>query len=353
LADGPEASAMAGGSSSAAVGVVQASRFRAVVADALRIAGIACLLMLAAEGVYVVFDDNLHSVIPQQVYRSAQLDAPTLERVVSRYGIRSVLNLRGHCPGEAWYQAESNVLRRREVAQYDVALSSSMVPGVSEMRNLVGVLETAERPLLIHCRRGSDRTGLVCAMGLLLQEGTPPRQALGQLSWRYGHVPFGSTGRLRWVLDWYQEWLAETRQEHTPARFRDWATRVYRPGPYWARLEPLEVPTQLPLGRRLAARFRVHNCSRYPWRFTRAASYGFHLRYLLRTKDRALAYTGGAGYREETLWPGQSIELTLSLPAVRRPGRYELLVDMAEDSATWFSLLGSPAYRTELTVAAE
>lgn len=323
------------------------------VRDGFRLILIASSLMVGVEAVRVLFGDNLHPVVAGSVYRSAQLDTPNLERVASNYGIRSVLNLRGSCPGFPWYEEETRTLERLGIRQYDVALSSGMVPGVPEMREMVRILQAAERPMLIHCRRGSDRTGLVAGMCLLLEPGRTLAEARAQLSWRYGHIPLGATSRLQWVMDWYEDWLKESGREHSPDVFRTWVMEHYQPGPYWAQVEPLEVPTRLPLGRPVAARFRVHNLSRFPWRFRQAAGYGFHLRYLLRTRDRKTAFTGGSGYFEHTLYPGQSLDLTLSLPAVHKPGKYELTVDMAEESVTWFFLLGSPPFQTEVTVDRE
>jgi hypothetical protein len=206
--------------------------------------------------------------------------------------------------------------------------------------------------VLLHCRRGADRSGLAAAACLLLDD-TDVGAARNQLSWRFGHVALGRSGDLNQVLDMYNAWLNQRNEAHRPELFRHWALEHYRPGPYWAFIEPLEVPEKLMFGKPAAARFRVHNRSQFPWQFKKGLSYGYHLRYLLRTDDRKLAWTGGAGYFEHVLPAGESIELTLNLPAIRKPGRYHLRVDMAEENTCWFFMVGSPTFETELVVGRE
>jgi protein tyrosine phosphatase (PTP) superfamily phosphohydrolase (DUF442 family) len=103
---------------------------------------------------------NFHAVVPGKIYRSAQLKAETLAEIVRRYGLRSVINLRGCCPEFDWYQQERQTLQSLNVRQYDIRFSYRAPPPVPELRNLVQVLSDCEKPVLLHCRRGADRTGL-------------------------------------------------------------------------------------------------------------------------------------------------------------------------------------------------
>jgi protein tyrosine/serine phosphatase len=53
-------------------------------------------------------------------------------------------------------------------------------------------MERAEKPILIHCKAGSDRTGLAAALYLLTVNKPDEAAAEGQLSIRFGHfsLPF-------------------------------------------------------------------------------------------------------------------------------------------------------------------
>ncbi len=50
-------------------------------------------------------------------------------------------------------------------------------------------------PALIHCKSGADRAGLAAGLAIMFEGGTAA-QALGQLSWRFGHIRHSATGIL-------------------------------------------------------------------------------------------------------------------------------------------------------------
>jgi protein tyrosine phosphatase (PTP) superfamily phosphohydrolase (DUF442 family) len=133
---------------------------------------------------------NFHTVVPHEVYRAAQPDADDLARYVRNYGIRSVVNLRGSHPGEAWYDEEVRAAQTLGLTHVDLALSAKRELTDTNIMALQRVLETSPRPLLLHCKSGSDRTGLAAAFYLLDIQHMPPPQADRQLSWTYGHLPY-------------------------------------------------------------------------------------------------------------------------------------------------------------------
>jgi protein tyrosine/serine phosphatase len=133
---------------------------------------------------------NIHVVEAGQVYRSAQLNGPALEDVLARYGIRTVLNLRGVAPGQGWYDDEIAVSQARGVVHIDVPMSASQLPDEATTAKLIQVLRDAPGPILIHCQSGADRTGLASALYELLVAHKSAALAGEQLSFRYGHFPW-------------------------------------------------------------------------------------------------------------------------------------------------------------------
>ena len=118
-----------------------------------------------------------------------------------------------------------------------------MPPG-GTLQELVRLLNTARRPLLLHCEMGVERSGLASAVAVLLSGGNIA-EARRQFGLTYGFVPLILHTDLLKVLDDYGHWLAVRRWAHTPERFRRWVENDYVPYFYRARLEPLDVPASI------------------------------------------------------------------------------------------------------------
>jgi protein tyrosine phosphatase (PTP) superfamily phosphohydrolase (DUF442 family) len=132
---------------------------------------------------------NFHVVSAGQVYRSAQPDAEGLKQMVRDHGIKSVLNLRGADGGD-WYCAETNASQAMGLEHYDFKLSAGTELTDAEMEQILATIGHAAKPMLIHCKSGADRTGLVGALYLYSLEGKSAQSAGQELTvWR-GHVPY-------------------------------------------------------------------------------------------------------------------------------------------------------------------
>ncbi len=174
---------------------------------------------------YVFARGNFGVVIPNQVYRSAQLGALELQRIVRQRGIRSVVNLRGAHPRDPWYRQQRAVALQLGVAHHDLRFSATGLPPITEILRLKRVLQNTERPLLIHCQRGADRTGMASALILLLDGEQPIDQVRKQLSARYYIFSGHSAGKL--LLDEYVQWLATNKARHNGTLFAHWLETDY------------------------------------------------------------------------------------------------------------------------------
>jgi hypothetical protein len=62
---------------------------------------------------------NVRVVEKGKLYRSAQLEGRQLAQVIAKYGIRSILNLRGAGPGQPWYDGEILLAKDPKAAHFD------------------------------------------------------------------------------------------------------------------------------------------------------------------------------------------------------------------------------------------
>lgn len=132
---------------------------------------------------------NFHVVEEGLFYRSAQLDKAGFELVIKDHGIRSILNLRG-ASNRSWYRDEVEVSKSLGVEHYDFRLSADRIVTPQQIYEILNIIRTAPKPILVHCSAGSDRAGLVSALYLFELDGTNPNDAAKELSLVYGHFPY-------------------------------------------------------------------------------------------------------------------------------------------------------------------
>lgn len=156
---------------------------------------IGLLLALPASGAigwatYLRLSGNIHQIGTTEAYRSAQLSASTLETVIQDHAIKTVLNLRGPQQNSAWYDAERATTERLGVTHIDLPLSANEEPDEAKLDLLIATMRDAQKPLLIHCEAGADRSGLASALYRHFVEGASYEKAAAELSFRYGHFPW-------------------------------------------------------------------------------------------------------------------------------------------------------------------
>jgi len=297
-----------------------------------------------------LFRGNLHTVIPNEVYRSAHQSPEALERRIRELSLRSVINLRTDEKTRSWSKTEQEVTEVHGVDLHLIRLSVFMPPR-GTLQQLVHLLNTARRPLLLHCEMGVERSGIASAVAVLLSGGNIA-EARKQFSLTYGFLPLISHPDLPRVLDDYGHWLAVRGWAHTPERFRRWVENDYVPYFYRARLKPLDVPTSIVRGIGVLMRFRATNMSPQPWRFRSDGNRGVHLGAKVRLFDPRVKeeFELRGGFRNLTVAPGESVVLEIEIPATLESGRYKFFVDLVDERVKWFSDMGSEPITFELRV---
>ncbi len=175
--------------------------------------------MLVDHAVFRVLWDNLAVVVPGKLYRSNHPTPARLAAAKRQYGLRTLINLRGH------RQCGSDALSRRASAELglhhvDMAFESRGAPHRDRILRFAEIYRTLETPALMHCKSGADRAGLASGLALLFEGGTS-QDALAQLSWRFGHWSRSRTG----ILDAFFIHYAAQAEGRVP--FLHWVEHEY------------------------------------------------------------------------------------------------------------------------------
>lgn len=163
-------------------------------------------------------------------WRSNQPDRWRFPRL-AEMGIRTVINLRGALGQGAWL-FEREACAAHGMRLVDLELNAYVLDPPETYLRLLSIFDTAERPLLMHCKSGADRSGLAAAFYLNHVEGVPMAEAGRQLSLRFAHRRWSRAG----VLDALIETIAADMAQ-TPMSLREWLETRYRPEEIQARFE--------------------------------------------------------------------------------------------------------------------
>ncbi len=214
----------------------------------VRKAALLLLAVVVAGGSYWfyvrVITNNFHAVIPGVVYRSAQPSPKHLEKWVQRYGIRSVINLRGSSSG-SYYADEVEAAARLGLELVSVRLSANRQPSSVQLKLLIEALETLPQPILLHCRDGSDRAGVASVVAAMAIGGQDYHKAKAQLSPVYLHIdrdPYHIGGLVvEYERHCQKSGISPGPWEH----FRSWVTKEYKPFFYNVQLLCPDWPDEL------------------------------------------------------------------------------------------------------------
>jgi protein tyrosine/serine phosphatase len=117
--------------------------------------------------------ENLHR-ITSTIYRCAQPDAPAMQALAG-LGIKTVINLRAFHSDTAEIAGTDLKAERQRINTWD--LDDAQV-----IRVLRLLRHPENGPFLIHCQHGADRTGTICAMYRMVEQGWSREDTLREMT---------------------------------------------------------------------------------------------------------------------------------------------------------------------------
>lgn len=165
---------------------------------------------------------NRYQLSPD-AWRSNQPD-PVHFPKLAEIGIKSVINLRGP-DVYSYYLFEKEACAEYDMALYDLPLQARELLPAETYLELFRLMDKVEKPMLLHCKSGADRTGLAAAFYMIDYMGAPVEEAAKQLSIKYAHQHWSKAGILDHLIAAYARHI-----ETEPMPIRDWIRDHYDPG---------------------------------------------------------------------------------------------------------------------------
>jgi uncharacterized protein (TIGR01244 family) len=148
---------------------------------------------------------NFHKV-DEGVYRSAQLTPWRLKKVIKKYGIKTIINLRGN-KQNYMYKREKEICKKMGVDYYTISLKSRDITKIrkEELEKLIYLFKTAKKPILFHCKAGADRTGFASVLWHIINGKDKNWAIEKELRLKYAYLSFSKAGILKELFKKYDE----------------------------------------------------------------------------------------------------------------------------------------------------
>jgi protein tyrosine phosphatase (PTP) superfamily phosphohydrolase (DUF442 family) len=155
-------------------------------------------------------------------FRSNHPSPAFIKKINHEYAIKTIISMR-RADSTGQYRLEKKSCDQLGITLINHPMSSRSFPDVENILKAKKILETAEYPILIHCKSGADRAGMMSVFykHFILQQ--PIQEALSELSMKYGHFRWADTGK----LDVFFEDFLKFEQQNPQITFTQWLQEHY------------------------------------------------------------------------------------------------------------------------------
>jgi hypothetical protein len=180
------------------------------------------------------YGKRLREVVPGRFYRSGQMTAEGFADAVARFHIRTILNVQDDVPDpdvdrDFWSgrTVKESALCDRLGVRF-VQISPDLIPrrripgGRPEAidKFLAVMDDEASYPVLLHCRAGLHRTGVLAAVYRMEYQGWTPAEAYREMK-AHGFGPWVCTSANDYVTQYVLTYRPGRRHPHAVARVPD------------------------------------------------------------------------------------------------------------------------------------
>lgn len=166
------------------------------------------------------------------LYRINQPSPSRLAAYKKRFGIKTVINLRGRNEQLGWYRLEARACKALGLKLVNTQVFSRGLVDRDRLMELQGIIRDIELPAVVHCKSGADRAGFFSVLYRHYRLGEPIEEAKNELGLRYGHSKSAKTG----VLDFFFEQYLRSRTYRQS--FTAWGKTIFDREDLQSRYQP-------------------------------------------------------------------------------------------------------------------
>ena len=123
------------------------------------------------------------------LYRSGALGLAGLRSVYRKIPIKTIINLtsKKECSIGSWFEKEKEFCREKGITLINIFMRPAKIPSQEEIQRFLQITLNPEyHPILVHCKQGTMRTGIMVTVYLKSRFGTPNEEILRNLP-LFGH----------------------------------------------------------------------------------------------------------------------------------------------------------------------
>lgn len=160
--------------------------------------------------------------LSNNAFRSNHPSPAFIKKLHEKYGVKTIISMR-RADSSGAYLLEKEACDKYGITLINHPMSSRSLPDAEKVLQARDILKTAEYPILIHCKSGADRAGMMSVFYKHFIENESIEEALKQLSMKYGHFRWADTGKLDYFFDDYLQF----KTENPDIDFTEWLSQHY------------------------------------------------------------------------------------------------------------------------------
>ena len=140
-------------------------------------------------------------VEPGQIYRCGRLHRALVEETLKKYDIARIVDLTGGYPKDQDQKAEARAAEALGIKRVEIYLHGDGTGDIRQYAEAIAFIHNAVRdnkPVLVHCAAGAQRTGGVIAAYRMLVQHKPPAEVHQEMT-KYGWNPAKDTAVLQYL----------------------------------------------------------------------------------------------------------------------------------------------------------